>query len=135
MRTICSTARDEDSTQRKLRKIAGDAFNSIFTLERMQKLQVLTHSELDCKTKRTCAANQEHRGAILASSVVPYRRIVKTREEYRKEIMKQKVWGNELLTECLAVALDIKINLVQKVVNKDTEDLGYKVTSEFCKSL
>ena len=48
--------------------------------------------------------------------------------------MKQKFWGNELLTECLAVALDVKINLVQKVMNKDAEELGYKVTSEFCPS-
>ena len=48
---ITLTARDEDSTQRKLRKIAGDTFNSLFTLERMQKLQVLTYSERDCKTK------------------------------------------------------------------------------------
>ena len=45
--------------------------------------------------------------------------------------MKEKVWGNELLTECLAVALDVKINLVQKVMNKDTEEHTYKVTSEF----
>ena len=131
---ITLTGRDEDSAQRKLRKIACDAFNSSFSLERMHKLQVLTHSELDCKTRRTCAANQEHRGAILTSSIEPYRRIVKTRDEYRKEIMKEKVWGNELLTECLVVALDVKINLVQKVMNKDTEEHTYKVTSEFCPS-
>ena len=70
----------------------------------------------------------------MTSSIEPYRRIVKTRDEYRKEIMKEKVWGTELLTECLAVALDVKINLVQKIMNKDTEEHTYKVTSEFCPS-
>jgi hypothetical protein len=113
---IALTGLDSDNNQKKLRQLAVESFEESFSAERMRRSAIITHAPADCITEETCKRKKVHSGAILTSSREPFKSVAYDQEEYKAKISKNWVWGNELLIECLAKALKLKINVVALVL-------------------
>ena len=127
---IAITGLDSDLNQQILRQLAVTTFVDNFSAERIRRSAILTHHPSDCITKEICEKKKLHSGAILRSSREPFKSVVYDQNKYKATIEKQYVWGNEVLVECLAKALHLKINVVEPVVNKEMAERRYHVTTQ-----
>ena len=91
--TLLSGADDNDN-HKVLRKLACEEFKNE-TVESLRRTGFFSHSESDCLTENVCKGTKKHIGGYLGSSVMPYRRLVFTKEEFIKNMRKDKTWGNE----------------------------------------
>ena len=110
--TLLSGADDNDN-HKVLRKLACEEFKNE-TVESLRRTGFFSHSESDCLTENVCKGTKKHIGGYLGSSVMPYRRLVFTKEEFIKNMRKDKTWGNEHTMACMAKALKVKINSIQE---------------------
>ena len=88
------TGSDDDSNHKIVRKLACDQFENE-TTEKLRRTGFFSHSATDCITERACKKINRHNDAYVGASVLPYRRIVKNKEVFTKQMRKNKVWGNE----------------------------------------
>lgn len=121
------TGIDDDENHKVLRKKAVEGLEKM-DKEYLRRSLQFTHHKNDCITPRSCEKREFHSGAIISSSVKPYKRIVQNQDELVTEMTKDKTWGNEYTSICLAEALEVKLNLVQKHPKKDV----FKVTHCIC---
>ena len=92
------TGSDDDSNHKIVRKLACDQFENE-TTEKLRRTGFFSHSETDCITEKACKKMKRHNGAYVGASVLPYKRIVKNKEEFTKQMRKNKVWPVQTKTK------------------------------------
>ena len=111
--SILVTGADKESNHKKLRILSVREFMKIEDGE-LKKSLCFTHDPRDCITAERCTESKVHEGAFLQASTPPFRRFVLNKEEFAKEMSKDKTWGNEYTVKSLALAMDLKINVFQQ---------------------
>lgn len=111
--SILVTGADKEINHKKLRILSVREFMKIEDGE-LKKSLCFTHDPRDCITAERCTESKVHEGAFLQASTPPFRRFVLNKEEFAKEMSKDKTWGNEYTVKSLALAMDLKINVFQQ---------------------
>ena len=112
--SILVTGADKESNQIRLRILSVDEFIKIEDGE-LKKSLCFTHDPRDCISVDRCTRSKVHEGAFLQASTPPFRRLVLNKDEFAKEMSRDKSWGNEYTVKSLALAMDLKINVFQQV--------------------
>ena len=83
------TGIDDDENHKVLRKKAVEGLGKM-DKEYLRRSLQFTHHKNDCITPRSCEKREFHSGAIISSSVKPYKRIVQNQDELVTEMTKDK---------------------------------------------
>ena len=115
---------DDDENYKIIRKLAVRAFTDLSN-EELEETGVFFHDKKDCVTKKICKKSGVHRGGFLGASVRPYSRLVYSKDDFANEMSKERVWGNEITSQCICKALSTRINLIQEYKG------AYKITHRY----
>ena len=130
--SILLTGNEKESNKKRLRALSVEEFKKIEQAE-LDKSLCFTHDPRDCITTERCSKSGNHTGGFLQASTPPFRRLVLNKDEFAKEMSRDKTWGNEYTVKSLALAMDLKINVFQEIEGKqiDKEIEGKQIDKSF----